>query len=50
MAIGLTQYALGRKNLPEEAHRVAEPAAARQRSKYGLIFGGIAAVIVVLLC
>ena len=44
MAVGLVIYALGRKNLPEEAHRVHNPLPADERTKYGLRFGAIAAV------
>ncbi|WP_441399900.1 peptide MFS transporter [Arthrobacter sp. 2YAF22_2] len=49
MAVGLGIYALGRNKLPEEAHRVPNPLPAAQRTKYGLIFLGIALVIAVLL-
>ncbi|MFJ4209466.1 peptide MFS transporter [Paenarthrobacter sp. NPDC089675] len=49
MAIGLVIYAFGRKRLPEEAHRVPNPLPAKDRTKYGLIFLGILAVIGVLL-
>ena len=49
MAIGLAIYALGRNKLPEEAHRVPNPLPSAQRSRYGLIFLGIAVVIAVLL-
>ncbi|XAS67585.1 peptide MFS transporter [Micrococcaceae bacterium Sec5.7] len=49
MAIGLGIYALGRNKLPEEAHRVPNPLPASGRTRYGLIFLGIAAVIAVLL-
>lgn len=49
MAVGLVIYALGRKNLPEEAHRVHNPLPAEERTKYGLRFAAIAAVIAVLL-
>ncbi|GLB66731.1 MFS transporter [Arthrobacter mangrovi] len=47
MAIGLGQYALTRKNLPEESHYVANPL---PRSKYGRIAAvAIAAVVVIVL-
>lgn len=49
MAIGLVIYALGRKRLPAEAHRVPNPLPAKDRTKYGLIFLGILVVIGVLL-
>ncbi|WP_426005120.1 peptide MFS transporter [Paenarthrobacter sp. NyZ202] len=49
MAIGLAIYAFGRKKLPEEAHRVPNPLPAAERTRYGLIFLGILAVIGVLL-
>lgn len=45
MAIGLIQYAMSRKNLPEEAHRVANPL---PRNKYGRV-GSIAAAGLVLI-
>ncbi|MFT4469418.1 peptide MFS transporter [Arthrobacter sulfonylureivorans] len=45
MAIGLTQYALTRKNLPEEAHLIADPL---PRSKMPVV-GGIVAVVVILI-
>ncbi len=47
MAIGLTQYGLTRRNLPKEAHLVANPV---PRSRYRLMAGiGAAAVVVVIL-
>ena len=49
MAVGLAIYAVGRKKLPEEAHRVPNPLPAAERTKYGLRFAAIAAVIAVLL-
>ena len=49
MAVGLVIYALGRKNLPEEAHRVHNPLPADERTRYGLRFAAIAAVVAVLL-
>jgi POT family proton-dependent oligopeptide transporter len=49
MALGLAIYALGRKKLPEEAHHVPNPLPAVQRTRYGMIFLGIAAVVAVLL-
>ncbi|MET3810043.1 oligopeptide:H+ symporter [Arthrobacter sp. UYEF3] len=49
MAVGLGIYALGRNKLPEEAHRVPNPLPAAERTKYGLIFLGIAVIIAVLL-
>ncbi|MGW6173651.1 peptide MFS transporter [Arthrobacter sp. NPDC055138] len=45
MAIGLVQYALTRKNLPEESHQIADPL---PRSKMPLV-GGIVAVVLVLI-
>ncbi|MET1153483.1 oligopeptide:H+ symporter [Arthrobacter sp.] len=45
MAIGLTQYALTRKNLPEESHQIADPL---PRSKIPVV-GGIVAVALVLI-
>lgn len=47
MALGLGIYALGRNKLPEETHRVPNPLPSAQRSRYGLIFLGIAVVIAV---
>ena len=49
MAIGLVIYSLGRKKLPEEAHRVPNPLPAAQCTRYGLVFAGIALIIAVLL-
>jgi POT family proton-dependent oligopeptide transporter len=49
MGVGLFIYALGRKKLPAEAHRVPNPLPAAERTRYGLIFLVIAAVIAVLL-
>ncbi len=47
MAIGLTQYALTRKNLPEEAHHVANPL---PRNRVGLVITiAVAAVVVIVL-
>lgn len=47
MALGLGIYAQGRNKLPEETHRVPNPLPSAQRSRYGLIFLGIAVVIAV---
>jgi POT family proton-dependent oligopeptide transporter len=49
MALGLGIYAMGRKRLPEAAHHVPNPLPAAQRTRYGLIFAGIAAAVAVLL-
>ncbi len=49
MALGLVIYSLGRRKLPAEAHRVPSPLPAAQRSRYGLIFLGIAGVLALLL-
>ncbi len=49
MALGLAIYSLGRKNLPEEAHHVPNPLPAGDRKRYGLIFLGILAAIVLVL-
>ncbi|MFJ4263602.1 peptide MFS transporter [Paenarthrobacter nicotinovorans] len=49
MAIGLIIYSLGRKRLPEEAHRVPNPLPSKDRMRYGLIFLAILIVIGVLL-
>jgi proton-dependent oligopeptide transporter, POT family len=47
MAIGLTQYALTRKNLPEEAHHVPNPL---PRNRVGLVIVvAVAAVVVIVL-
>lgn len=46
MAIGLTQYGLTRRNLPKEAHMVANPL---PRSRYALMIGIGAAVVVVVI-
>ncbi|WP_435871260.1 peptide MFS transporter [Leifsonia virtsii] len=46
MAIGLIQYSLGRKRLPDEARHVPHPL---ERSRYPLVIGiGIAGVVVIL--
>ena len=48
MAIGLTQYAFGRKNLPEAAHRIANPL---PRNRIPLVIGiAVAVVVVILVC
>ncbi|THG32560.1 peptide MFS transporter [Glaciibacter flavus] len=48
MAAGLVQYAIGRKNLPKIAHRVANPL---PRNRLPLVIGiAIAAVLVILVC
>ncbi|HEV7168526.1 MAG TPA: oligopeptide:H+ symporter, partial [Micrococcaceae bacterium] len=46
MAIGLVWYGVTRKNLPEEAHRVANPLPAAQRTRMILI--GVGGIIVIL--
>src|SRR5689334_3888312 len=45
MAIGLTQYALTRKNLPEETHHVANPLPADRRVVY--VVGAVVALALV---
>ena len=45
MAIGLTQYALTRKNLPEETHHVANPLPADRRVVY--VVGAVAVLALV---
>ncbi|MCY4728215.1 oligopeptide:H+ symporter [Nocardioides sp. STR2] len=45
MAIGLTQYAIGRKNLPEETHHVANPLPADRRVAY--VVGAVVALALV---
>lgn len=45
MAIGLTQYALTRKNLPAESHHVPNPLPASERPKW--IGIGVAALVVI---
>jgi proton-dependent oligopeptide transporter, POT family len=45
MAIGLTQYALTRKNLPEETHHVANPLPADRRVAY--VVGAVVALALV---
>lgn len=49
MAIGLTQYALTRKNLPASAHELSAPLTPAEKKRYILIGLGILAVIAVLL-
>lgn len=49
MAIGLTIYALGRKNLPESTHHVTDPLPGNLRLRYGIgVLVGIAVIIVLL--
>ena len=48
MAIGLAQYALTRKNLPTDVHRVPDPLPRSQYGRWGLIGLGMVAVVVVL--
>jgi proton-dependent oligopeptide transporter, POT family len=45
MAIGLTQYALTRKNLPEETHHVANPLPAGRGARY--VGAGVAVLVLV---
>ncbi|WP_139244475.1 peptide MFS transporter [Arthrobacter alpinus] len=47
MALGLLQYGLTRKNLPETAHRVANPLPKTQYAKVGIL--AAAAVVVIVL-
>ncbi|WP_157884235.1 peptide MFS transporter [Arthrobacter alpinus] len=47
MALGLLQYGLTRKNLPETAHRVANPLPKNQYAKVGIL--AAAAVVVIVL-
>lgn len=47
MAIGLTQYALTRKNLPESAHELSAPLTSSEKKKYSLL--GVAVLVVILL-
>lgn len=47
MAIGLTQYALTRKNLPESAHELSAPLTSSEKKKYSLL--GVAILVVILL-
>lgn len=46
MAIGLTQYALTRKNLPETAHAVTNPLPSGRLARMGLIAAGAVVVII----
>lgn len=46
MAIGLTQYALTRKNLPETAHAVTNPLPSGRFARMGLIAAGAVVVII----
>lgn len=48
MAIGLAQYALTRKNLPTDVHRVPDPLPRSQYGRWGLIGLGMVAVVVAL--
>ena len=47
MAIGLTQYVLGRKNLPDSAHEVPNPLPRDRYGRYAAIAVGAVVVIVV---
>lgn len=47
MALGLLQYGMTRKNLPETAHRVANPLPKKQYAKVGIL--AAAAIIVIVL-
>ena len=49
MAIGLTQYAATRKNLPEQAHHVTNPLPPAQRTRWVGIGVGILALVAVVL-
>ena len=49
MAIGLTQYALTRKNLPESAHELSSPLNPTEKRNYSLLLVGILVVLGVLL-
>lgn len=49
MAVGLTQYALTRKNLPAESHEITNPLPATDRNKWLLVgLGGLALIALVL--
>lgn len=49
MAIGLTIYALGRKNLPAATHHVTDPLPGNLRVRYGIgVLIGIAIIVVLL--
>ncbi len=45
MALGLVQYTIGRRGLPEHSHHVANPLPAAKRRGY--VVGGVVAVVVV---
>lgn len=49
MAVGLTQYMLTRKNLPDEAHDVPNPLPSTERLRYGLAAVAVLVVIAGLL-
>lgn len=48
MAIGLTQYALTRKNLPASAHELSSPLSSAEKKKYSLLTIAILVVIALL--
>ncbi|RYU14107.1 peptide MFS transporter [Nocardioides iriomotensis] len=48
MALGLLQYSLGRKRLPEETHHVPNPLHTRGRIGYGVAAVGVVGLIVTL--
>ncbi len=49
MALGLIQYALTRKNMPDNARQVADPLSPAEQKKYSLLALGILALIALLL-
>jgi POT family proton-dependent oligopeptide transporter len=48
MAIGLTQYTIGRRRLPQHVHHVPNPLPRSRYLRYGLIAAGAVALLVVL--
>jgi POT family proton-dependent oligopeptide transporter len=48
MALGLTQYAFGRRSLPESTHEVPNPLEASLRARYAAALAAVVAVAVVL--
>jgi len=49
MAVGLVQYTLGRRNLPEETHHVPNPLGRGAGARYAVL-GTVAVALVVVLC
>lgn len=49
MAIGLTQYALTRKNLPESAHELSAPLNRKEKINYSVVLAVVLVIIAILI-